>query len=156
MPRFTCNICGSACAVEKLERETPSCDRCNSNVRFRWLVHALSQELFGESLPLKKFPKRRHLRGIGLSDPPSIAAVLGDRFDYANTFYHQHPRFDITNPTGPRDFDFVIASEVFEHVAPPVQRAFDNLRAILRPGAVAIFSTPTEPEGDRRALPRSL
>jgi SAM-dependent methyltransferase len=83
-----------------------------------------------------------------MSDPAPIAAVLADRFDYTNTFYHQKPRFDITNPNGPLDYDFAIASEVFEHVAPPVQKAFDNLRSILKPGGVAIFSTPTEPEGE--------
>jgi SAM-dependent methyltransferase len=148
MHRFTCNICGAACAAETLERETPSCEHCGSNVRFRWIVHALSMELFGESLTLPDFPVRKDIRGIGMSDPAPIAAVLAGRFDYVNTSYHRRPRFDIVNPTGDLNFDFVIASEVFEHVAPPVQRAFDNLRRILKPGGFAVFSTPTEPHGD--------
>jgi SAM-dependent methyltransferase len=148
MHRFTCNICGAACVAEVLERETPSCARCGSNVRFRWIVHALSIELFGESMPLSDFPARRKVRGIGLTDPEPIAAVLAKRFDYVNTSFHRRPRFDIKEPTGKLGFDFVIASEVFEHVAPPVQPAFENLRRILKPGGVAIFSVPSEAEGD--------
>jgi len=145
---FTCNICGAACVAEKFEREAPSCETCGSNVRFRWIVHALSTELFGETLPLTDFPVRKDIKAIGLSDPEPIAAILAQRFDYINTTYHRRPRFDITNTTEFEAFDFVIASEVFEHVAPPVQRAFDNLRRILKPGAFAIFSTPTEPNGE--------
>jgi len=148
MFRFTCNICGSDCTAEKVERETPGCAGCGSNVRFRWIVHALSTELFGTSLLLSEFPVRKDIRAIGLSDPEPIAAVLADRFDYVNTSYHRRPRFDIMSPAGDLDFDFVIASEVFEHVSPPVQMAFDNLRRILKPGGFAIFSTPTEPEGE--------
>ena len=132
MQRFTCNICGAVCTAEKLERETPSCDGCGSNVRFRWIVHALSMGLFGESIPLRHFPVRREIRGIGLSDPRPIADALAYCLDYVNTSYHTRPRFDIKYPTGECGFDFVIASEVFEHVAPPVQRAFDNLRSILK------------------------
>ena len=145
---FACNICGSNCDAEKLERETPSCQNCGSNVRFRWIVHALSTALFGQSLPLNEFPERKDIRAIGLSDPEPIAAVLAQRFDYLNTTYHRRPRFDITDPKELDAFDFVIASEVFEHVASPIQRAFDNLHRILKPGGFAIFSTPTEPHGD--------
>jgi SAM-dependent methyltransferase len=148
MHRFTCNICGAACAVETLEREVPSCEVCGSNVRFRWIVHALSTELFGDSLPLTEFPTRKNIRGIGLSDPEPIAGVLAKRFDYRNTFFDRAPRFDIMQAAPEPEFDFVIASEVFEHVGPPVQTAFDNLRRILKPGGVSIFSTPYEAEGE--------
>ena len=85
---FTCNICNSPCRAEILDREVPSCKRCGSNVRFRWIVHALSMELFGKSLPLTKFPKQRNVRGFGMSDPGQIADVLRKRFDYRNTYYH--------------------------------------------------------------------
>jgi SAM-dependent methyltransferase len=148
MIRFTCNICETKCSVATLERETPSCAKCGSNVRFRWIVHAVSRELFGDSRPLTDFPLRRHIRGLGMSDPEPIASVFAKRFDYVNTSYHKRPRFDITNPEGELNFDFAIASEVFEHVAPPVQKAFDNLKRILRPGGFAVFSTPTEPDGE--------
>ena len=83
-----------------------------------------------------------------MSDPQRIAEVLSKRFDYQNTFYHREPRFDIMNTACEAAFDFVIASEVFEHVEGPVQTAFDNLVRLLKPGGFAIFSCPYETEGD--------
>ncbi len=148
MHRFTCNICGSAAAAELPDREVSSCGRCGSNVRFRWIVQALSVELFGESIPLSKFPSQKKLRGLGMSDPPRIADVLSKRFDYKNTFYHREPRFDIMGMTDRGEFDFVVASEVFEHVQGPVQTAFNNLARLLKPGGFAVFSSPYETEGE--------
>jgi len=148
MHAFTCNICNSPCRAEILDRELPSCERCGSNVRFRWIVHTLSVELFGESMPLAKFPKRRNVRGFGMSDPGPIAEVLRKRFDYWNTYYHQEPRFDITSEHTEGAYDFIVASEVFEHVQPPVERAFANLARLLKPEGFVIFSTPWETEGD--------
>ncbi len=148
---FTCNICCSACTAEALDRELPSCLKCQSNVRFRWIVHSLSTGLFGQSLPLNKFPRRKKICGIGLSDENRIAAVLAKQLDYRNTFFHQEPRFNIMEvPFGQKDLelDFIIASEVFEHVVPPVQKAFDNLFLLLKPGGFAVFSTPWESEGE--------
>jgi len=149
MYRFTCNICGSACSAETLDREVPSCKKCGSSVRLRWIVHALSVSLFGESMPLKALPTRKRIHGLGLSDPKSIGDVLTTRFAYKNTCYHREPHFDIASPPkGPADYDFVIASEVFEHVRPPVQTAFDNLARLLKPNGFAIFSSPWESEGE--------
>lgn len=149
MSRFTCNVCGANCSDESLDREIPSCAKCGSNVRFRWIVHALSTELFGSSIPLKKFPRNKKIRGFGMSDPDSIAEKLVKRLDYRNTFYHRMPRFDIMEkPADAGSYDFVIASEVFEHVPPPVQTAFNNLAALLKPDGVVIFSTPWESEGE--------
>src|ERR1700722_4814661 len=148
MHEFICNICGTACQAESLDRELPSCGNCPSNVRFRWIVHALSVALFGQSIPLAEFPKRKEIRGLGMSDPHQISQVLSKRFDYQNTSYHQEPRLDIMNVTGEAEYDFIISSEVFEHVEPPVRTAFDNLARLLKPGGYAIFSTPWDTEGN--------
>ncbi len=45
-------------------------------------------------------------------------------------------------------YDFVVTSEVVEHVRPPVQIAFNNLAKILKPGGFAVLSTPWEIKGD--------
>ncbi len=92
-------------------------------MRFRWIVHALSMQLFGKSLPLKKFPMDRKIRGISLSDWDQTAKVLAKRFDYQNTFLHRKPRLDIMDPSSGTagSCDFIVASEVLEHVPPPVQ-----------------------------------
>jgi SAM-dependent methyltransferase len=148
MHRFTCNICNAKCHAASLDRELPSCDTCGSNVRFRWIVHALSTHLFGESLILRAFPRRKKIRGLGMSDSLRIADVLRRRFDYRNTCYHSEPRFDIMAPPSGAPFDFIVASEVFEHVQPPIQTAFNNLASLLAPGGFAVFSSPWELEGD--------
>ncbi len=150
MHAFICNICSSPCRAESLDRELPSCSSCGSNVRFRWIVHVLSTELFGESLPLKKFPSRKKICGLGMSDPVAIATVLAKRFDYRNTTLDRKPQFDVMNPAASdyASYDFIVASEVFEHVTPPVQTAFDNLARLLKPGGFVVLSTPWELKGD--------
>jgi SAM-dependent methyltransferase len=148
MHQFVCNICSAACSTEDLDRELSSCGSCGSNVRFRWIVHALSVELFGRSIPLHEFPMRKEIRGLGLSDPLPVASVLETRFAYQNTSFHEEPRFDIMEAAGEAEFDFIIASEVFEHVVPPVQTAFNNLERLLKPGGFAVFSCPWEAEGE--------
>ena len=112
----------------------------------------VSTSLFGQSLPLREFPVSKKIRGIGMSDPLPIAEVFSKRFDYKNTCYHHEPRFDIMTPPRPQketdQYDFIVASEVFEHVRPPIQTAFDNLAALLKPKGFAVFSSPWELEGD--------
>jgi SAM-dependent methyltransferase len=130
-------------------REKPACSTCRSCARFRWIVHALSLELFGQSIPLPLFPLAKDLTGIGLTDSPSIADRLMEQLNYTNTFYHQEPRIDIMDLTSGVDgaYDFIIASEVFEHLPPPVQPAFNNLSRLLRPDGLVVFTVPWVPEG---------
>ena len=87
-----------------------------------------------------------------MSDWSPLAKGLAQKFDYTNTFYDTSPRFDILRPE-PRDegaYDFVISSEVFEHIPPPVQPAFDNLRRVLSGKAFVVFSVPWAPDGHTR------
>ena len=142
---FLCNLCGSPASFEDAHRvnpELPSC-ACGSNVRLRWLMHRLSLELFGRSIPLPQFPIDKSVAGLGLTDSPSIALTLEQRLSYRNTYLHQEPRFDLTrdpSPVGP--LDFLIASEVLEHVEPPVSRAFRQAAAILKPSGFALVTVP--------------
>ena len=88
--------------------------------------------------------------GIGLSDSQSYAVPLARAFTYTNTFYDSAPQLDIT--TVPDALagrhDFVIASDVFEHVAPPVARAFHGARRLLGRTASSSCTVPFsyEPE----------
>jgi SAM-dependent methyltransferase len=149
---FRCNICGGACAapMSGLSRETSSCRRCGSTVRMRTIVHLLTAELFGRSIALPNLPLRRDVAGIGLSDTPAYADRLAQKLGYTNTFFHCEPRLDIGAASIQLSarYDFIIASDVFEHVAPPVSRAFANARRLLKPHGVFIFSVPytLEPE----------
>jgi hypothetical protein len=135
--KFLCNICGTECECppEGFSREGEGCPVCQSSMRVRALIALLSQELLGVSMALSEFPVLKGIRGIGMSDSPQLAERLAAKLDYTNTFYHQAPRFDVTHPD-PNDFDrydFILTSEVMEHVPPPVELAFENLFRLLKP-----------------------
>src|SRR5262249_6736629 len=71
------------------------------------------------------------------------ASRLESRFDYRNTFYHQAPRFDITQPAEePGTFDFILAGDIFEHVSPPVEQSLANVCALLKPDGFLAMSVP--------------
>jgi SAM-dependent methyltransferase len=113
-------------------------------VRTRGLLRALSEELFGAGVPLYSFPRVKSLRGLGMSDSDSYAKVLREKFDYKNTEFHRAPKFDIGEPGAGESgsYDFLIVSEVFEHVVPPVEAAFRNAWRLLKPNGVMIFTAP--------------
>jgi SAM-dependent methyltransferase len=143
---FRCNICGSSNSVAfaALQREQPSCAQCSSTVRDRTIVHLLTSELLGGSVALPDIPRPLDLRGIGLSDSTTYAGALAQKFAYTNTYFDAEPMLDIATVSLERSacYDFIIASDVFEHVAPPVARAFSNARRLLKGGGVLIFSVP--------------
>lgn len=144
---FQCNLCGNDCDchLDMLQRETPSCQRCGSSPRLRALVDVLARKLIGTSLPLPDFPIRKDLRGLGLTDPESIALRLAKKFDYQNTYFHREPRLDIIEqPVSPQldSCHFVICSEVLEHVVTPVERAFQNIFRLLKPGGFLFLTVP--------------
>ncbi len=144
--KFLCNICGTECErpAEGMPREGPGCSVCQSPMRVRGLIALLSEELLGIPMTLAEFPVLKSIRGIGMSDSEELAERLAQKLDYTNTFYHQTPRLDITKPD-PNDFgsyDFILTSEVMEHVPPPVENAFENLFRLLKPDGLLIMTTP--------------
>lgn len=75
---------------------------------------------------------------------------LENYFAYTNTFYHREPRFDLSRPDEIEfgKYDFVIWSDVLEHVPEPLERAFRSLSSLLKPTGVLILTVPysLEPE----------
>lgn len=144
--KFTCNICGTACtsSLAMLGREIASCHKCSSTVRMRSIIHILSMELFGKSIALPDFPLRQDIKGIGMSDWDGYAIPMASKLEYENTFYHKEPKLDITKIDMSREgtLDFIISTDVFEHVESPVSIAFQNARKLLKPNGVFIFSVP--------------
>jgi SAM-dependent methyltransferase len=124
-------------------------------LRFRTLISGLSVGLFDQTLALPDFPKRPDVCGIGLSDAQLYAGPLARKLSYINTFYHTDPLLDITDigKVKYRDLDFLIASDVFEHVPPPISLAFENARRLLRSGGVLVFSVPHRPGQTKEHFP---
>ena len=148
---FICNICGQHAGLNlpKLHRESISCLNCGSSLRFRTVIHLLSVELFGKSISIPEFPVRRNIKGIGMSDWFGYANKLSEKLDYKNTFYDREPHLDITNinPEMESSLDFLITSDVYEHVVPPVSLAFENAYRLLKPGGFLIFTVPYKKYG---------
>jgi SAM-dependent methyltransferase len=142
---FTCNICGQPgrALADRFDREISACP-CGSTVRVRSAVHWLSVALFGRSIPLPEFPHDPSITGIGLSDWSGYADALAERLGYRNTWFHIEPRVDITAPPEGLlgSLDFLISSDVFEHVPPPVDRAFQGAAALLKPGGWLVLTVP--------------
>lgn len=143
---YRCNVCGflNETPVEALGRETPDCLGCGSTLRMRAIIGLLGRHLFGSALSIADFPLRKDTYGVGLSDWEEYAHRLAARLTYTNTFYHQEPRLDITDVPEALvgRHDFVISTDVFEHVAPPVSRAFEGAKRLLKPGGVLILTVP--------------
>ncbi len=145
MTEFTCNICGSQCSVAELEWETPSCLGCGSNIRLRAIMAMLSRELFGKIIPLPDFPVMRNIKGFGLSDHPGYAIPLAEKFDYVNTYYDREPFLDITavHPDLYGTYDFILSSDVLEHVPMPVERSLDEMYKLLQPNGFLCITVPS-------------
>ena len=149
--RFRCNICGVQNEMQPREfaREVPSCTGCRSTVRTRALMRMLARELLGADLRLPEFPVLKGIRGLGISDSVDYTGRLNAKFDYRNTEYERAPHFDVLHPDE-REFglyDFIVCSEILEHVVAPVDIAFRNLFRLLKPNGVLLMTVPYRPEG---------
>lgn len=146
---FMCTVCGfqNSTPSSQLQREVPSCHSCGSTVRFRSIALHLLNRLGLPERSLAELPVRRDLVGIGLSDWPGYAKVLETKFQYSNTYFHRAPRLDICKP--PADLyqscDFLISSDVFEHVLPPAENAFFGAAQMLKRGGVLVLTVPFVP-----------
>lgn len=111
---------------------------------------ALSVELYGRSLPVAEFPKDSSIVGLGMSDWHGYANRLSQILGYTNTFFDEEPRFDVMAAVEPDDvakYDFILSSDVLEHVPPPYEQALSNIRTLLKPGGVLVLSVPMEADG---------
>jgi SAM-dependent methyltransferase len=144
--KFLCPVCGTK-HVPANDRETPDCQECGSNARFRGIVLAVLDAAFsGSRTPLVEQTQRPEVLALGTSDSDCYASLLVRRIGYENTYYHIPPQLDICNPEqcvarGP--VDIVICSDVIEHTTKPPATVLANLRRILRPGGTLILSAPT-------------
>ena len=87
-----------------------------------------------------------------MTDWVGYAHRLATKFDYTNTYYHKAPRLDIVDESTltPDHYDFLLSSDVMEHVRPPVADGFVNALRILKPGGVFVVTVPCSAEPTTR------
>ena len=114
-------------------------------MRMRALIHMLALELFGEARLLPEFPRYDNVKGFGMSDALCYATTLAEKVNYTNTFYDRQPYLDITESHADRHgtYDFILSSDVFEHVAPPIDRAFEEAFRLLKPTGFLCITVPS-------------
>lgn len=142
---FTCNICGGEGRFNPVGdwREAASCIHCRSSVRMRSIIHCFTTEVLKENVALNQV-QSKNISGVGLSDWEGYASHLREKFNYQNSYFHQEPRLDICRPTEKwiNSCDFLISTDVFEHVLPPSKTAFEGSYSILKPGGVIVMTAP--------------
>lgn len=138
-------------------RETFECLRCGSNLRQRHLARVI-MELFGGGRAYRSFaeflprlsgrqvyltqsygPLHRSLRGLGtyrcsefFPDRAPGSSRDGVRCEDLHDLSFEEDSFDL-----------VVSQDVFEHVREP-DRAWGEIRRVLKPGGAHVFSVPCE------------
>ena len=144
---YTCNVSGNIFKLEDNEKHREGANVFGLNSRMRAIIYVLTNTVLKSNKILNKITSNKNIRGIGMSDSPNLALELSKKFDYVNTFYHTDPFLDIYNETHVsiyNNLDFIISSEVFEHISPypNIQIAFNNLFKMLKTDGYVIFSVP--------------
>lgn len=167
----TCNICGSDKGFVKKEHEREGlvCANCGASSRHRAVVYTLGKCMGTGDIPLAAWPGDKAIRILESSGRMSYPMMLKDKFTYYNTEYHADPsvteqpskRFaDFQRMAyGDNEFDYVIATDVFEHIRED-DKAFREVYRVLKPAGTFILTVPyhhewekteirVKPEGDR-------
>jgi hypothetical protein len=121
-----------------------TCTACHSTWRIRALALLVLRGLDIPLTPLRLGDQDFSRSGLGISDNVFLAAALAGRFDYVNSYLHRFPRLDISEvpPDLGGAFEFVVCSDVLEHVPPPVEPALQGLASLVRPGGFVVASVP--------------
>lgn len=155
---FVCNVCGTPNRIpqQEVKREGGGCAKCRCYGRLRSMMYGVTSHFSPDEPILAAMKPRKDIRGIGCSDWGYTNAhagiawgyvdLLTRKFDYVNTFYDKDPQLDLCNVDWSRwpsdSVDFITCTDVLEHVEPPVGRAFENMRRLLKPGGVVILTVP--------------
>ncbi|WFU12350.1 hypothetical protein QA646_20790 (plasmid) [Rhizobium sp. CB3090] len=146
---FCCNVCGFSndLSTAAIHREMLNCVECGSCARFRGVVKAVQQFVFKDATrPLNIQPPIPNIRGIGMSDWRGYADEFSRICDFQNTYYHMEPFLDVTDAissTNYTDLDFVVCSEVLEHVLGPVTNSLQNIFGMLKSGGILVLTVPS-------------
>ncbi len=148
-------------------RENIFCDGCGSSSRDRMLVYAFGRASANPG-PLNAWRELPHQKVFETAGRRGHPPFLSGKFDYYNTDfdpekmksgYDSRKYADLQSlPYDDSFFDYVLSSDVFEHVR-LYQQAFREVYRVLKPGGVLVMTVPyvhgwektlvkVEPRGD--------
>lgn len=148
-----CNICGDRATFINQDRgkEGWQCSNCAASSRNRLVMFVLGRLLGLSDRPVYAWPANKALKILEPCPRGPQVPMLRDKFDYFE------PEFDLDKIAAGADprayanveqlafadgiFDFVLASDVFEHVRHD-QRGFREIYRTLKPEGVFIFTSP--------------
>lgn len=145
--RFRCNVCDTenVLPTRTFHRELATCRVCQCNVRARGIVYGICTGVFGHACPrLSDLPDDSGRVGLGMSEFHFVDR-LNKKVTFTNTYFHQEPKLDILSDQDWlhfQDQDFVVSTDIFEHIRQPLQTAYTNVANMLKPGGCFIFSAP--------------
>lgn len=148
-----CNICGSEGEFVRpeFEREGHLCMNCSASSRLRAVMYVLGRCLDAGDLPVAGWTADKRIRILESSGRSSYPMMLNEKFEYYNTEFNPnsdlikepYTRFadfqKLAYPDG--EFDFVIATDVFEHVRDD-EEAFREVFRVLKRDGIFIMTVP--------------
>jgi SAM-dependent methyltransferase len=151
-----CNVCGWTGRFLRLDRgrEGTVCTNCGSTSRNRAVSFVLARVL-DESQAVFRWQYRLQTRMLESSARGALAMYFRMKFDYYGTEFDPgkiaagtHPReyADFQKLHYDQDtFDFVVASDVFEHIRRDAD-AMREVERVLKPGGYLILTVPYDHE----------
>ena len=148
-----CNICGSVSNFirKELQREGFLCGNCSASSRHRAVIYVLGKCLGTSGIPLAAWSSHKEIRMLESSGRGPYPMMLKEKFEYINTEYQpaaslmQQPsnRYaDFQQLAFPdQQFDYVIATDVFEHIRED-EKAFGEVYRVLKTDGVFIMTVP--------------
>jgi len=152
---MVCNICGSEKKPQNDNkgslRENMNCLDCGSNSRDRAYIWSLGFAMNSEDIPLVDWKEKKEIRILETSGYRGHPKFLEQKFDYYNPKfsddikklktlkreYANVEKFFYENDF----FDYVISSDVFEHVRLD-NVGFENIYNSLVPGGFFVLTVP--------------
>ncbi len=152
-PEARCNICGHAGPFIRPEglKEGYQCTNCSASSRNRLVMYVLGVMLGFGDRPVFEWPENPSLRILEPCPRGPQVPMLQAKFDYVTPEYDAEkiaagadPRefADVQKlPFDDASFDFVIASDIFEHVREDV-KGFREIFRTLKPGGTFLLTVP--------------
>lgn len=155
----TCNICDNSIKYQLSDdsgphvyhlREQIICEKCGATSRDRMIMWSLSNCMQMEDM-LFNLRENKNIRILESHGYRGYPKILDTKFDYFNTLFSTDPRLKNKKTRNYADFqdlhyndnyfDFILASDVFEHVR-LAERGFSEMYRVLKNDGYFIMTIP--------------